>query len=215
MKRTIGTVVSLSVGATVVMLCGAAHGQSAPPTSTASPPATEDTRGTSGSMGASRSESTAGATTAGESTSHAKGNALEFMTQAAMDGLLEVQAGKVAQNKSQDAAIKRFAQQMVRDHSQANDELMQLAQSKGIRIPTDLDAKHQAKLDKLRGLDGSQFDRAYSKDMKQDHDKTVKMFEHAAKSASDPDVKAFAARVLPTLRDHQHMAQSLATPSRG
>src|SRR6476469_9731521 len=64
-----------------------------------------------------------------------------FVTKAAQGGLAQVQLGTLATQKAANADVKAFGQQMVDDHSKANDELKQLASSKGITLPTDVDAK--------------------------------------------------------------------------
>ncbi len=96
---------------------------------------------------------------------------------------------------------------MVDDHSKANDELKTLAQNKNITLPTDLDAKHKALRDRLSKLQGAQFDKAYMQAMVQDHKQDVSEFRHESTSGTDPDVKSFAAKTLPTLEDHLKLAQ--------
>jgi putative membrane protein len=98
---------------------------------------------------------------------------------------------------------------MVDDHSKANDELKSIAASKGITLPTSLSAKEQATYDRLTKLSGAEFDRAYMKDMVEDHVKDVAMFEKEAKNGKDADVKAFADKTLPTLREHLQMARDV------
>jgi putative membrane protein len=97
---------------------------------------------------------------------------------------------------------------MVDDHGKANDELKKLASQKGITLPTDLDAKHQATYDRLSKLSGADFDRAYMADMVKDHHEDVNEFRKESQSGSDPDVKAWAAKTLPTLEHHLQMAES-------
>jgi putative membrane protein len=131
-----------------------------------------------------------------------------FVTKAAQGGLTEVAVSKAAEASSQDPKVKQFAEQMVRDHSKANDELASLAKSKGLQIPTSLDAQHQAIVQKLSNKKGAEFDAAYGKQMKEDHAKTVALFQAATKT-SDPDLAAFAKKTLPTLTEHKQMAGEL------
>ena len=132
-----------------------------------------------------------------------------FMMDAAMGGLMEVQLGHVAAQKGSSEAVKQFGQRMVDDHSKANSELMTLASSKGVTLPTALDEKHQKELTKLSGMSGAEFDRAYSKMMLSDHNKDVSAFEKQSTKAADPDLKAFAAKTLPTLQEHLQLAKAL------
>jgi len=97
---------------------------------------------------------------------------------------------------------------MAQDHGKANDELMKLASDKGVQPPGALNAAHQRDADKLSKLSGAEFDRAYMKQMVDDHKKTIASFQRASKSAKDAEVKAFASGTLPTLESHLQMAQS-------
>jgi len=131
-----------------------------------------------------------------------------FVTKAANGGMAEVKLGTLATQKAANPDVKAFGQQMVDDHGKANDELKQLASSKGITLPTDIDAKEQAKYDRLSKLSGAEFDRAYMKEMVSDHHTDVAEFRRESQRGSDPDVKAWAAKTLPTLEHHLQMAES-------
>ena len=133
----------------------------------------------------------------------------EFMMNAAMGGMLEVELGQVAAQKGTSEAVKQFGQRMVDDHSKANTQLTTLAQSKGITLPTALDDKHRNEVTKLSAMSGAAFDREYSKKMLSDHNKDVSEFEKESTHGTDPDLKAFATTTLPTLREHQQMARAL------
>lgn len=133
----------------------------------------------------------------------------EFASKAAVAGLAEVQHGKLAQKKGTSDQVKEFGKQMVADHTKANDELKSLAKSKGITLPKDLDAKHKAMQEKLGSLEGEAFDKAYSAHMVDAHKEAVALFERGSKSAQDPDLKAWAAKTLPTLQAHLDHAKGL------
>ena len=133
----------------------------------------------------------------------------DFIMEAAMGGLMEVELGRVAAQKGTSEAVKQFGQRMVDDHSKANTELMTLAQSKGITLPTTLDDKHRSELTKISAMTGAEFDRAYSKMMLSDHKKDVSEFEKQSTRGTDPDLKAFATQTLPTLQEHLQMAKAL------
>ena len=133
-----------------------------------------------------------------------------FVKKAALDGLTEVEAGKVALSKSQDPEIRSFAQRMVTDHGKANAELESLATRKGITAPKKLDADHLALLDSLKSKNGKDFDQAYAEHMNMDHSKAIALFESAAGS-NDPDLAQFAKKTLPTLKEHKELAQNLTS----
>src|SRR5206468_7269700 len=96
---------------------------------------------------------------------------------------------------------------MVKDHSDANRKLMDLAQTKGLTPPTDLRKGDRREIDKMAGMDPNKLNNAYMKDMVKDHKKDVKAFEKEAKGAKDPDVKRFASETLPVLQELLRMAQ--------
>jgi putative membrane protein len=132
----------------------------------------------------------------------------EFVKHAAQGGMAEVSLGKLAADKASDPDVKQFAQRMVDDHSKANAELTGLASSKGILLPANTDPKNQALMDRLAKLSGSEFDRAYMHAMLTDHDHDVSEFRAYAQRGTDPDVKAWAAKTLPTLEEHDQMAKT-------
>jgi len=132
-----------------------------------------------------------------------------FATDAAQDGLAEVQLGQLAAQKASSPQVKEFAQRMVTDHTQANQELMQIAAQEGVVLPTQVDSKHRNDMDTLRSLNGPQFDSAYMQHMLQDHQKDVAAFQKQAQGGSDPALKSFAQKQLPILQQHLQMAQSI------
>ena len=133
----------------------------------------------------------------------------EFVKKAAIGGMAEVELGRVAMQRAARPAVRSFGERMVADHGRGNTELAALARSKGMDVSTTLDTTHQAMRDRLSGLSGADFDRAYMSEMVRDHTEDVALFESAAQTASDADVKAFAARSLPMLRDHLALARQI------
>jgi len=124
-----------------------------------------------------------------------------FMKDAAQGGMAEVQLGKLAEQKSKDPEIKKFAQMMVTDHTAAGNDLKALATKKNFTLPTDI-GSHKSTYDKLNGLSGTDFDKAYVDDMVSDHEEDVEAFQKQADHSTDPEVKAFAAKVLPVVKKH-------------
>ena len=131
----------------------------------------------------------------------------EFMGKAAQGGMAEVSLGQMASSKATDPAVKAFGDRMVTDHSRLNDEMKQLAQTKGVTLPTDLDDEAKKTSDKLSKLSGKAFDKEYISDMVTDHEKDVKEFEKQSTGAKDADLKTWVTNSLPTLQDHLKMAK--------
>lgn len=133
----------------------------------------------------------------------------EFAMKAAQGGLAEVSEGQLAASKASDPKIKEFGQKMVSDHGKANDELKAVAQKSGITLPTEPSKKEQDDANKLGQKMGKDFDEAYAKMMVKDHEEDVALFQKEADSGSDPNLKAFAQKTLPTLKEHLSMAKEL------
>jgi putative membrane protein len=130
-----------------------------------------------------------------------------FVLDAAKGGMVEVELGKLAQEKAASTEVKNFGKRMVDDHSKANDELQSLAKNKNMTLPTDLAPKDKALRDRLSKLSGAAFDRAYMNAMLSDHRKDVSEFKRESTAGKDPEVKAFASKTLPTLEEHLKLAQ--------
>jgi putative membrane protein len=131
-----------------------------------------------------------------------------FVKKAAAGGMMEVAIAKLGQEKAEHADVKAFAAMLEKDHTAANADLKELASSKQIVLAES--AAHGPVHAKLEKLSGAAFDRAFVAAMVEDHVKDVKAFEKAASGAADADVKAFAAKTLPTLKAHLKQVQELS-----
>jgi putative membrane protein len=125
-----------------------------------------------------------------------------FAVKAAQGGLAEVKLGQLAAEKGSSPDVKAFGQQMVDDHSKANEQLKSVAQAENMTLPSEINPKQQAMYAKLQNSSGSEFDHMYVKAMVKDHEDDVKDFEKEANSGSDPQIKDFAAKTLPVLQGH-------------
>jgi putative membrane protein len=133
----------------------------------------------------------------------------KFIEDAAKGGMFEVQSAQLAQQKATDPAVKDFAKKLADDHGKANDELKQLAQSKDVALPDKEKWMDRHEISKLQKASGADFDREFAQHSVKEHEKDIKKFEKAAAKLNDPDVKAWAQKQLPVLREHLAMAQKL------
>lgn len=131
-----------------------------------------------------------------------------FLREAAAGGLAEVELGQLAMRQGHSEAVRGFGSKMVDDHRRANAEIRELAVSHAVELPHTLDAEKTQDLHRLRELDGAAFDEAYMRQMVEDHRETIMLYERAQRS-SHADVRAFAERTLPTLREHLTHAERL------
>ena len=136
---------------------------------------------------------------------------VKFVKEASFGNMTEVALGRMAVEKSTDAQVKKFGQQMVDDHSKAQKELRKAATREGLsaNVPGALDQHHQEVVDKFQKLSGAEFDREYKEDMLKDHQEDVAAFQKQAAMGSTP-VQKFAADTVPTLEHHLQMAQAMS-----
>jgi len=141
-------------------------------------------------------------------------DANEFVHKVAMDGMAEVELARLASQKAKDPEVKKFAQRMLADHTKANQELKQLASNKNMALPAALGPEQNADKDKLSKLTGAEFDREYMSMMSAAHDRAVAAFEDESQDGGEADIKAWATKILPTLKEHQSMAKDIASKIR-
>ncbi|MEP6881464.1 MAG: DUF4142 domain-containing protein [Dokdonella sp.] len=134
----------------------------------------------------------------------------DFAIKATKDGNTEVAIGKIAQERGQNTSIRDFGMKMVADHTTAGNELKAAASSDNVMIPENAMTVDQSVVDKVSNLEGGAFDKAYAKMMVEDHKKAVALFKKESTSGTG-ELKAFAARTLPTLEMHLKMAMDLQT----
>jgi putative membrane protein len=128
----------------------------------------------------------------------------------AMANLAEVEAGRMAHGKTQNEQVRNFAQQMIDDHTKALGDVQQLAQAKGVLLPTELDRAHKRMVERMAALSGDAFDRAYMQQAGvESHKKVHGLLQKAQSRAKDPELKALAARTMPIVDQHLSSAQQL------
>ena len=137
-----------------------------------------------------------------------------FINQAAQVGMLEVQLGQLATQRGSTNTVKQYGQRMVNEHTQANQQLMQLATQKGVTPPTNLDNQHKAVMNRISNLSGANFDDAYMRVMIDSHNQAIALFQAQSQQGQDPDLKAWATKLVPNLQAHLQMANQMATENR-
>jgi putative membrane protein len=166
--------------------------------------------------GASMAQDTA---TSAQSATKEQSNAAakQFVEQAGSSGLAEVEMGELGVKKATSGQVKAFAKQIVADHTKANEELLTAIKGKGVQVPSSRSSMHKATVEKFQQQDkGKNFDRDYMEQMVEDHKADVQLFEAAADDENlDLDLRSYAKRVLPTLRDHLKQAQTIQSKLAG
>jgi putative membrane protein len=135
----------------------------------------------------------------------------KMMRDIAYSNISEVAAGKLALQNSQSADVKSYAQKMIDDHTKAQQELQTLADSKGVKLPTEPDAKHKALSKAMASMKGDNFDKRYLKQGGlNDHENTHKLLTRVQDKAKDADLKAYAAKTIVAVDQHLTLAQETA-----
>lgn len=132
----------------------------------------------------------------------------KFVQAASMSGSTEIDAAKLAMNRSSDKDVKMFASHMIADHTKLALQL-KMAAPHGVSVPKD--NSDTAALDSLRPLKGAAFDTAYIQKMGlQGHKDALSAFQDEIAHGQNDALKTAATKALPTIQKHYQMAQDLA-----
>lgn len=179
MKR--GTYFALACVATVTIACGDGNRN-------------DNRGGTPGAAG------TAGSSLSGDS---------EFVEDQLADGDAEVELGRLAEERATNPEVKEFARMMLQDHRKAGTELKQIASKHNVQPDEGEKNEHNDVRERLSKLSGREFDREYLKTMVEDHEEAVNEIEKKAEHADNPEVRQWASKTLPTIKQHLERAKQI------
>lgn len=132
----------------------------------------------------------------------------DFVDEASAKGVAEIETAKIALQTSISPGVREYAQKMIDDHTKANQELANIARKKDLDVADDAELMSQAKAFILDLRDGDSFDIAYANNQVVAHENTLELFNQAALS-KDPEISAFAKKMLPKLEQHLSEARDL------
>jgi putative membrane protein len=132
-----------------------------------------------------------------------------FIQEAGLGGMAEVELGKLAQGKAQNAKVKEFAQHMMEEHGKANELLAGIGKEADAGLPKELDDEHRELKKYLEGLSGAAFDRAYIDTQVADHQKAASLAEWHIQNGDNAKLKSWAADNLPVILHHLDMATQM------
>ena len=137
-----------------------------------------------------------------------------FVQTVAISDMFEVESSKLAASRSRDSRIRKFADHMVKEHQKTTDELKQvLMRAKlNLPLPSSPDPEHQAMLGQLQGTSGAQFDETYAKMAVKGHEDAVALFERYSRDGDNAELKKWAGKALPNLKQHLSEARQLKGP---
>jgi putative membrane protein len=163
-----------------------------------------------GRAGAADASVTAGTSADKSASSSTSSKASSFIKEAAQGNQSEIALAQLAQQKAQNAEIKQLAQMLQNDHQQAQQKLQAIAQAHNVTLDETPGWSQKRAQSKLEKLSGTEFDQQYAKDMLEDHVNDLKMYQKAADSIQETDVKEFAQNTISTLRTHLQHAETAA-----
>jgi putative membrane protein len=132
-----------------------------------------------------------------------------FVAEASSANMLQVQLGELALERAVSPEVKEMAQEMATGHKRMVDDLQEIAMQGQFVTPTTLGRAHQKVYDDVSAETGIGFDLAYIKRIREEHRKLLKRYEDMAENAKVMEVKQFASKQLPVLRQHLQHAETL------
>jgi putative membrane protein len=133
----------------------------------------------------------------------------KFLAMAAQSDQNEIALSKLAEQRATNPAVKAFAEKMITEHTQMTASMKPFVDAWGLTPPTGPDADHQKELNKLNGLSGNDFDKAYMKDMVSDHSKALSEFTKEAKDTKDVKFRDAVIKGKAVVAAHKNMAYDL------
>jgi putative membrane protein len=122
-------------------------------------------------------------------------------------GMMEIRLGQAALEKSGREDVKVIAHRMIKDYLSWDAGMEKAAAKLGIEMPSDMDAKDKAEVDRISALSGPEFDKAYLKEVVKLQTKALTMSHHEASEAAVSGFRHWAGIVIPTLQEQVHDAQ--------
>jgi len=143
----------------------------------------------------------------------AKVDKATFVSTAAAAGTFEIDSSKLALDKATSKEVKKFARQMIKDHTKAARQLTNIVKKEGDAPPADALAPKDAEaMKQLEAASGADFDKAYVGIQEKAHMEAVALFKNYSANPDDKRLGRFAKKTLPTLEEHlDHVKQLTAS----
>ncbi len=141
-------------------------------------------------------------------------NASAFVENAARSDMLEIRAGKLALGRSHDPAVKDFAREMIKAHTETT-RALKAHLPPGLTPPAELDQRRQGMLDDLKASKPAEFDKRYIDQQVAAHQEALTLMKGYAAHGDRTRLKAAAAKAVPIVEHHLEMAKQLAASHLG
>lgn len=135
----------------------------------------------------------------------------QVITQAAQSNNAEIQTSQLALQRATSNEVKQYAQQMIDEHTAANQQLAQIAAQYGVTLPTTPPPTEAAVAQRLAQLSGVAFDRAYLEAQVNAHQRTATLFQSALPQLTEQPVRSYVSALLPRVENHLEMASTMSS----
>ena len=133
----------------------------------------------------------------------------DFVMKASVGNTLEIEESKLALDRATDPRIKSYAQQMISDHTEAEQKLQGAAGHEKLKTELMLDKVHQAMLDNLKTFNGADFDKIYVADQIAAHVETMALLSDYKTNGKEAALKGWTDKTLPAVEEHLHAIQAM------
>jgi putative membrane protein len=134
---------------------------------------------------------------------------IRFAAESASASLMQVQLGEMALDRAVSPEVKALAQRIVSDHKRIEEDLKAVAEQRKLVLPSEPGKDHKEIIEMVSSQTGIAFDLAYMNQMVDLHKDLVKEYEQAAEEGADINIRTFASKQLPLLRQHRQMAEDM------
>jgi len=133
----------------------------------------------------------------------------EFINDASAQGIAEIEASRLAHQKSESKEVKDYTIVVINDRTTANQHLAKIAKQLDLPVAPREEVLEKAKALMPQVMDGETFDEAYAASQVKTTQQAIEQLQQQAQSTDVPQIKAFAEETLPKLQNHLQMAKSL------
>jgi putative membrane protein len=135
----------------------------------------------------------------------------DYIENAAISDLYEIQSGRIAQTKARSDEIRSFADTMIKDHGATTAQLEQTIPNSGLSLtpPSRLDARHQALINQLQTATPEGFDELYRQQQILAHEDALKLHRIYARQGDNPALAQFAADAARIVQSHLDLLRDI------
>lgn len=133
----------------------------------------------------------------------------DFVDESSAAGIAAIETSRMAISKTSSTDIESYAVEAIKDHTNANRDLKEIASKLDLQVSSDEQLLDRAKKQMLEVQEGDSFDAAFAANQVKTHEETIELFKQQASNAESPELQAFAEKYLPKLEMHLVMARKL------